>query len=115
MIFGHELRYPLIGDSLGAVLFHDMGNVYSRAGTLSFRYQQRDLQDFNYMVQSVGVGFRYRTPIGPIRVDLAFSPNSPRFFGCEGTRDELVFTGCVNQRELRINQFQFHFSLGQTF
>lgn len=115
MIFGHELRYPLIGDNLGAVLFHDMGNVYSRVGTLSFRYQQRDLQDFNYMVQTVGLGFRYRTPIGPIRVDLAFSPNSPRFFGCDGTRDELVFTGCVNQRELRINQFQFHFSLGQTF
>lgn len=115
MIFGHELRYPLIGDNLGAVLFHDMGNVYSRAGTLSFRYQQQDLQDFNYMVQTVGLGFRYRTPIGPIRIDLAFSPNSPRFFGCDGTRDELIFTGCVNQRELRINQFQFHFSLGQTF
>lgn len=115
MIFGHELRYPLIGDNLGAVLFHDMGNVYSRIGTVSFRYHQRDLQDFNYMVQTVGLGFRYRTPIGPIRIDLAFSPNSPRFFGCDGTRDEIIFTGCVNQRELRINQFQFHFSLGQTF
>jgi outer membrane protein insertion porin family len=114
LMFNHELRYPLIGDSLGAVLFHDMGNVYSRIGRLSLRYRQQNVQDFDYMVQSVGIGFRYRTPIGPIRLDLAFSPNSPRFIGFEGTQEELLF-GQGRQTLQRINQFQFHFSLGQAF
>lgn len=114
LVLNHELRYPLFGDSLGGVLFHDMGNVYSRIGAMSFRFQQRDLQDFDYMVHAVGIGFRYRTPIGPIRVDLAYVPNSPRFFGFQGTRDELLF-GQGIQTVQRISQFQFHFSLGQAF
>ena len=33
------------------------------------------------MVHAVGLGFRYRTPVGPIRLDLAYSINSPRFMG----------------------------------
>lgn len=115
-----ELRFPLIGDNLGGVLFHDAGNVYSDLNHISFRFRQRDFQDFNYMVQSVGFGIRYRTPIGPVRVDLSFSPNSPRFFGCKGTLDELVNNcnsaeGSITRVAQRINQFQFHFSLGQSF
>ena len=39
---------------------------------------------FNYMVHAVGFGVRYRTPIGPVRLDLAFSPNSTHFEGCAG-------------------------------
>jgi outer membrane translocation and assembly module TamA len=66
------------------------------------------------MVHAVGFGVRYRTPIGPIRVDLAFVPNSPRFMGFEGTREELLFGGGV-RTEQRISRFQFHFSLGQSF
>jgi len=51
---------------------------------------------------------------GPLRVDLAFSPNSPRFFGYQGTYDQLLFgTGQAVQQ--RIDRFQFHFSLGQAF
>jgi outer membrane protein assembly complex protein YaeT len=109
-----ELRFPLIGDNIGGVLFHDMGNVYSGLGHLSLRYHQDNLQDFNYAVQTLGFGVRYHTPIGPLRVDLGFSPNSPRFFGYQGTYDQLLFgTGTAVQQ--RINRFQFHFSLGQAF
>jgi outer membrane protein assembly complex protein YaeT len=118
-----ELRFPLIGDNIGGVVFHDMGNIYSSVDNFSFRVRQRNLQDFDYMVHAVGTGIRYRTPVGPIRVDIAYGPNSPRFFGFSGTRDELINAGtaplcmdgspqCVNQR---ISRFQFHFSLGQTF
>jgi outer membrane protein insertion porin family len=119
-----ELRFPLIGDNIGAVLFHDMGNVFSSLGDISLRFRQRDLRDFNYGVHAVGAGVRYQTPVGPVRVDLAFSPNTPRFFGFGGTRDQLLNAPsgvplcaeasalCVNQR---ISRFQFHFSLGQTF
>lgn len=114
LIFGTEVRFPLFGRNIGGVLFHDAGNVYSTVQKLSFRVSQRDLQDFNYMVHDAGLGVRYRTPIGPIRVDISFSPNSPRFIGCEGTREDLLFGECRPTRQ-RINQLQFHFSLGQTF
>lgn len=114
MVFNHELRYPLVGDSLGAVLFHDMGNVYSNFKSLSLRSSQRGVDDFDYMVQSIGLGIRYRTPIGPIRFDLAFSPNTPRFFGFEGTREELIAGGGVRTLQ-RLSHVQFFFSLGQAF
>ena len=102
-----------------------MGNVYSSVDQISFRYTQKSDQDFNYMVQAVGFGIRYRTPVGPIRVDLSYSPDAPRFVGFSGTRDQLLTCNpnptttpnqsfCVGVPQ-RINAFQFHFSLGQTF
>jgi outer membrane protein assembly factor BamA len=62
----------------------------------------------------VGFGFRYKTPVGPIRLDLAYSINPPQFFGYKGTELQLLNgTGqLVNQQ---ISHFQFHFSLGQAF
>lgn len=116
-----ELRFPLIGDNISGVLFHDAGNVYDSIRDISFRFRQRDLQDFNYMVHAFGFGIRYRTPIGPVRVDLSLSPNSPRFVGFSGTLDQLLACtapGATNPCapvSQRINVFQFHFSLGQAF
>ena len=109
-----ELRFPLIGDDVGGVLFHDIGNVYSGIQNISFRFRQNGIQDFNYAVNSFGFGIRYRTPVGPIRVDFSLSPDSPRFYGFSGTLEQLLDNQgkLVNQR---INVFQFHFSLGQTF
>ncbi len=109
-----ELRFPLYGDNLGGVLFHDAGNVYSSLGDFSLRFRQRNLQDFNYMVQSVGFGIRYRTPIGPIRLDFSFSPDAPRFFGLKGTEQDYI-NGTAIATVQKINAFQFHFSLGQAF
>jgi outer membrane protein assembly complex protein YaeT len=120
-----ELRFPLIGDNIGGVFFHDMGNIYSDINHISFRFRQGAYQDFNYMVQAVGFGIRYKTPVGPVRLDLSYSPNSPRFVGFNGTRDQLLLCNpnalpgqnpsfCVGVPQ-RINTFQFHFSLGQTF
>lgn len=109
-----ELRFPLIGDNLGGVFFHDAGNVYSDFKRINFKWSQKDLSDFDYMVHSFGFGIRYRTPIGPVRVDLAFTPNSPRFNGFEGSREDLLF-GRGRSAQLRVNQFQFHISLGQAF
>ena len=40
LFFNSELRFPLIGDNLGGVLFWDAGNVYSRLQDISFRYSQ---------------------------------------------------------------------------
>ena len=117
-----ELRFPLPGADFSGVLFHDAGNVYSRPGRISFRSEQRvrgggegaEEFDFDYMVHALGLGFRYRTPIGPVRFDLAYVPNAPRFVGFDGTREQLLM-GTGTFREQRISSFQLHFSLGQTF
>ncbi|MBV9265596.1 MAG: BamA/TamA family outer membrane protein [Acidobacteriaceae bacterium] len=109
-----ELRFPLYGDNLGGVLFHDAGNVYSSVEDMSFRFRQSNLQDFNYLVQNVGLGVRYRTPIGPLRVDLSFSPDAPRFYGLKGTLQDYLNGTAVAQVQ-KINAFQFHISLGQAF
>ena len=96
------------------MLFHDAGNVYSSLRKVSFRFKQQNIADFNYMVHGMGFGIRFKTPVGPVRLDLAYGLNSPRFFGYEGTRDQLIQGGgrAVSQR---IDRIQFHFSLGQTF
>lgn len=115
VFFGTELRFPLLGDNLGAVLFHDMGNVYSSLSSISLRYRQRDRADFDYMVHAAGLGVRLKTPVGPVRIDLAYVPNSPRFVGFRGTRDDLINrTGSFNVPQ-RVRPFQFHFSIGQSF
>ena len=117
-----ELRFPLIGEDIGGVLFHDFGNTFTGASDFSFRVKQEGLKDFDYMVHAVGFGIRYRTPIGPFRVDLAYSINPPRFYGFKGTEQDLVNAG-VNPCQAAVNQctqqsvshFQFFFSIGQTF
>jgi outer membrane protein assembly factor BamA len=120
-----ELRFPLIGNNIKGVLFHDMGNVYSSIGNMSLRFHQRDLKDFDYGVHAVGFGIRYQTPVGPIRADLAYSINPPSFVGFKGTPEQLLqcnpnlppnalpsFCQSVTQN---ISHFQFFFSIGQTF
>ncbi len=114
LVAGTELRYPILGNTLGGVLFHDAGNVYSSVSDISFRVLQRDRQDFNYMVHAVGLGLRYRTPIGPLRLDVAYSVNPPRFFGFKGTTEELI-RNLGTPTDQRISHIQFHFSLGQAF
>lgn len=109
-----ELRFPLYGDNLGGVIFQDAGNVYSSLNAFSFRFRQSNLQDFNYMVQDAGIGIRYRTPIGPIRADVSFSPDAPRFFGLKGTLQDYI-NGTARSTVQKINAFQFHISLGQAF
>lgn len=113
-----ELRFPLLGENVTGVLFHDMGNVYSSIGKVSFRVTQDNLTDFNYMVHAAGFGIRYRTPIGPIRLDLSYSINPPRFHGFTGTYTDLVnctATNTCTASNQQINHFQFFFSIGQAF
>ena len=63
LIINSELRYPLdfIKQGLGIVTFYDGGNVFPTVG----------FHDFTALYSnSVGIGFRYATPVGPIRVDI---------------------------------------------
>ena len=59
IVLNLETRIPLRG-GLGAVLFVDGGNVWRTVSDM----------DLAQMRGSVGVGLRYRSPVGPIRVDL---------------------------------------------
>jgi outer membrane translocation and assembly module TamA len=117
-----ELRFPLLGENIQGVAFHDVGNVYRSLSDISFRFRQRDNTDFNYAVHAVGFGLRYRTPIGPVRADLAYSINPPSYSGFGGTPQDLLQCGpagatlpnCQSTQQ-SINHFQFFFSIGQTF
>lgn len=75
-----EFRYPVLEEIYG-VFFIDFGNVWEQMLT----YKLNELQ------YAAGVGVRYSTPIGPLRLDLArpiFNTN---------------------------NKFQFWFSIGHAF
>ncbi len=109
-----ELRFPLVGANIGAVLFWDAGNVYSTLGDISFRFHQRNQQDFDYMVHALGFGIRYKTPLGPVRVNLAYSVNPPKFFGLNGTPQQVLF-GTAPALAQSVSHFQFFFSIGQAF
>lgn len=109
-----ELRFPFLGNNIGGVIFHDAGNVYTNFQSISFRVNQKNRQDFDYMVHALGFGVRYRTPLGPVRVDFAYGVNSPAFRGYRGSINDLI-NNLGSPVDQRVNRFQVHFSLGQAF
>ncbi|HEY2115552.1 MAG TPA: POTRA domain-containing protein, partial [Candidatus Angelobacter sp.] len=74
VILNSELRFPLgisapfVGGSLGGAVFYDAGNVYSN---VTFKNVFTDL------THTVGFGFRYKTPVGPVRIDIGYLLNAP--------------------------------------
>ena len=87
VILNGELRLPVFG-SLDAVGFIDTGNVFARTSYV----------DITQLRSAVGFGIRYRSPVGPIRVDLGFKIN-PGFLA-PGAPERLT---------------ALHISLGQAF
>lgn len=57
-----ELRFPVYGDNLRGAAFIDFGQVWSDKAAV----------DFSQVVGTPGLGIRYFSPIGPIRVDLGY-------------------------------------------
>lgn len=121
-----ELRFPLLWPNLTAVVFHDMGNIYSTFSDISFAYHQPSLQNFNYAVQAPGFGVRYKTPLGPVRVDFAYALNPTTYEGfstseniqqivnCQGAVTNMPSSPC-NVSPQKLGHFQFFFSIGQAF
>ena len=58
-----ELRFP-IWEAIGGVAFVDFGQVWAEPSGFGF----------SGLVATPGVGVRYSTPIGPIRMDVAYRP-----------------------------------------
>jgi outer membrane protein insertion porin family len=130
---------PLVGNNLGFVLFHDAGNTFARsrdvfpsflhfhqpneAGCRTLPTVSTNLNgtlniveapcNFNYWSHAIGVGARYRTPIGPIRVDTSYNldpPSYPIVYNYQGS------TSNVPQPQTgQAGHFNFFFSIGQTF
>ena len=87
VIVNAELRVPVYR-GLGVVGFVDAGNVFARTSAI----------DPGQLRSAVGFGLRYRSPVGPIRVDIGFKTR----------RHELV-------SGLREKPTALHISLGQAF
>jgi outer membrane protein insertion porin family len=85
LILNAELRVP-VWREVGAAFFVDGGNVFDRVTEF----------DFGELRGSAGFGLRYRSPIGPVRLDMGFK---------------------MDRREVgrRESGSVLHFSIGQAF
>jgi outer membrane protein assembly complex protein YaeT len=101
-----EFRFPVWGETLSGVLFHDMGNVFAKVEDMTLRLHQRNEQDYNYLAHAVGFGLRYRTPVGPVRFDMGYNLNPTRVATRVGTPEAGVQT---------LSRWQFLVSIGQSF
>jgi outer membrane protein assembly complex protein YaeT len=105
-----ELRSAFAQRRLGVVLFDDTGNVYDSIRRMRLlKFTQSSPADFDYTSNAVGVGLRYKTPVGPIRFDVGYNMNPPRY-------NVITMTNGVENIEVqRLTNFQFFLSIGQSF
>lgn len=110
-----ELRFPLRKNKYGLVLFDDVGNVFSRAGTMRLlKFSQNSPTDLDYMVNATGLGVRYNTPVGPLRIDVAYTVNPPFYRVCNQTPTPVLCPeSAVGVRQLP--RFVFSLGIGQSF
>jgi outer membrane protein insertion porin family len=136
-----ELRFPqtslpYLGDGFGFAIFHDMGNVFTAGHDLLtglMRWHQPDPSQcllsnpgaivpacetyfnnrgYDYTSHAVGLGLRYKTPIGPLRFDFGYNLNPTYYFqGLVNSAGQL--TG--NFETQRMRHFNLFFSIGQPF
>src|SRR2546423_3426395 len=69
-VFNVEYTFPIYGEILGAVFF-DAGNLLPNS-TDPFQTVTAGFDDMRY---GVGVGLRYKLPIGPVRLDYGYNPD----------------------------------------
>jgi outer membrane protein insertion porin family len=72
-IMNFELRYPLTRQ-LRLVPFYDVGNVFPLVSNIRFRD----------MSNTLGLGLRFNTPIGPVGVDYGYLLNPPSYITNNG-------------------------------
>ncbi|PZR74011.1 MAG: hypothetical protein DLM73_09190 [Chthoniobacterales bacterium] len=69
-VFNVEYTYPIYGELQGAVFF-DAGNLLPNS-TDPFSRVTAGLDDMRY---AIGLGLRYKLPIGPVRLDYGYNPD----------------------------------------
>ena len=67
---------------------------------------------FNYFSHAAGLGLRYHTPVGPIRLDFSYNLNPPIYPVNVNYSQSNIY---ANQHVGEAAHFNFFFSLGQTF
>lgn len=78
LLFNFELRFPLFPTvpNLSGAVFYDKGGVF----------EERADFDLAKLEDAFGIGFRYRTPLGPLRIDLGWNLRPP-----EGRKQPIIF------------------------
>jgi outer membrane protein insertion porin family len=118
---------PFVQDNISFAIFHDAGNVFTNAHDLFHNllsWSQKDPQlcqqastatlcNYNYISQAIGVGVRYKTPVGPVRFDFGYNLNPPAFPGQKAVTVNGVTTNVFEAQ--RVSHFNVFFSIGQTF
>jgi outer membrane protein insertion porin family len=133
-----ELRMPpptlrWVGTDLSFVLFYDMGNAFQKSSQVwpsalrtkqphSYTcrnlsvpyttYNTPDTCDFNDFSHALGLGLRYHTPIGPLRVDFSYNLNPPIY---PIIYDYTTNATSPNPHVGQAGHFNFFFSIGQSF
>jgi len=120
---------PFFQDNMSFAIFHDAGNVFTNTHDMFhnlLRWSQKSPQlclqpstakqcDYNYISQAIGIGVRYKTPVGPVRFDFGYNLNPPAFSKCDEvlTQDQT----CPADKFVpkHASHFNVFFSIGQTF
>lgn len=103
LILNSEARIPLpIKKGLGVVAFYDGGGVFPYVGFHDFG---SELAPFSH---NVGLGLRYATPVGPIRVDIGWNLNPP-------PNSTPMQQGTNVAPPTRVSPIQYFVSIGQAF
>lgn len=119
---------PYVQDNMSFAVFEDMGNVFTDGRAMLnnvLRWKQKDPQlclqastatecDFSYISHAVGIGVRYKTPIGPVRFDFGYNLNPPAFPSFQTVTSS---TGQQTNEFVpqHLTHFNVYFSIGQTF
>jgi len=128
-----ELRFPpttmpWVQNNVSFAVFEDAGNVFIDGRDMLdnlLRWRQKDPQlclqastaeqcNYNYISHAVGIGVRYRTPIGPVRFDFGYNLNPPAFPSTQTVTNSsgVQTTTFVPQHA---PHFNVYFSIGQSF
>lgn len=117
LTFNQELRFPMklpwVGNRLGGTLFYDGGNVYSDINHITLRWKSPSTTDLNYFSHTVGFGFRYPTPIGPVRIDIGYQINPAQYLGQVTTTVNGM--QMVQPKIFQLPHFGFFFNIGSIF
>jgi outer membrane protein insertion porin family len=100
-----EFRFPIFGN-LGGTLFYDAAQVWKKPGDVRVAFEGED-----GLRQGFGLGLRYMTPIGPVRVEYGW-PVDARTIDFRVVDETGNPLGPVGSRK---EKGQFFFSIGYPF